>query len=37
MPAPLEFINFIDDNADVFIKRLSDAVAIPRCVYYPSS
>lgn len=29
MPAPLEFINFIDDNADVFIKRLSDAVAIP--------
>jgi hypothetical protein len=32
MPAPPEFIQFIDNNADAFIKRLSDAVAIPRCV-----
>ncbi|KAF8966547.1 hypothetical protein BDZ97DRAFT_1903667 [Flammula alnicola] len=29
MPAPTEFLNYIDSNADVFIKRLADAVAIP--------
>ncbi|TFK32085.1 hypothetical protein BDQ12DRAFT_617664 [Crucibulum laeve] len=29
MPAPAEFIKFIDSNADAFIQRLSDAVAIP--------
>lgn len=30
MPAPQEFIKYIDDKADAFIQRLSDAVAIPR-------
>ncbi|KAG5335580.1 hypothetical protein C0989_000969, partial [Termitomyces sp. Mn162] len=29
MPAPSEFLQFIDSNADGFIQRLSDAVAIP--------
>ena len=29
MPAPVEFLNYIDSNADAFIKRLADAVAIP--------
>ncbi|KAF9045441.1 hypothetical protein BJ165DRAFT_1477418 [Panaeolus papilionaceus] len=29
MPAPQEFLNYIDSNAESFIKRLSDAVAIP--------
>ncbi|KAF8960946.1 glutamate carboxypeptidase [Flammula alnicola] len=29
MPAPTEFLNYIDSKADVFIKRLADAVAIP--------
>ncbi|KAK7040719.1 hypothetical protein VNI00_009625 [Paramarasmius palmivorus] len=28
MPAPQEFLDFVDSNADVFIKRLSDAVSI---------
>jgi len=32
MPAPPEFINFVDNNANAFIKRLGDAVAIPRYV-----
>jgi Cys-Gly metallodipeptidase DUG1 len=30
MPAPQEFIKYIDDKADAFIQRLSEAVAIPR-------
>ena len=30
MPAPPEFINYIDANAPKFIQRLADAVAIPR-------
>ncbi|KAF8869810.1 glutamate carboxypeptidase [Infundibulicybe gibba] len=29
MPAPPEFLKFIDDNADAFIRRLGEAVAIP--------
>ncbi|GLB39750.1 putative peptidase dimerisation domain containing protein [Lyophyllum shimeji] len=29
MPAPPEFLQFVDNNADKFIKRLGDAVAIP--------
>jgi Cys-Gly metallodipeptidase DUG1 len=29
MPAPTEFLNYVDSNADAFIKRLADAVAIP--------
>ncbi|KAJ7594376.1 hypothetical protein C8J56DRAFT_435860 [Mycena floridula] len=29
MPAPKEFLKFVNDNADAFVKRLSDAVAIP--------
>lgn len=29
--APKEFLDFVDSNADAFIKRLADAVAIPRC------
>lgn len=29
MPAPAEFLSYIDSNADAFIKRLADAVAIP--------
>ncbi|KAF8065059.1 hypothetical protein FPV67DRAFT_1695822 [Lyophyllum atratum] len=29
MPAPTEFLDFVDTNADAFIQRLSDAVAIP--------
>ncbi|SJL10080.1 probable DUG1-Cys-Gly metallo-di-peptidase [Armillaria ostoyae] len=29
MPAPPELIKFIDDNAESFIKRLGEAVAIP--------
>lgn len=32
MPAPREFLDFVDANADAFIKRLGDAVAIPRYV-----
>lgn len=32
MPAPTEFLQFVDQNADAFIQRLSDAVAIPRFV-----
>jgi Cys-Gly metallodipeptidase DUG1 len=30
MAAPSEFLNYVDDNADRFIQRLADAVAIPR-------
>lgn len=30
MPAPQQFLEFIDANANNFIKRLADAVAIPR-------
>lgn len=30
MPAPGNFIEFIDKNADGFIQRLANAVAIPR-------
>ncbi|KAG5644004.1 hypothetical protein DXG03_009219 [Asterophora parasitica] len=29
MAAPTEFLQFVDDNADAFIQRLADAVAIP--------
>ncbi|KAF8639234.1 hypothetical protein AX17_001719 [Amanita inopinata Kibby_2008] len=29
MPAPPEFINYIESNADKFIQRLADAVSIP--------
>ncbi|KDR77094.1 hypothetical protein GALMADRAFT_66148 [Galerina marginata CBS 339.88] len=29
MPAPAEFLKYIDNNTDAFIKRLADAVAIP--------
>ncbi|KAG6887961.1 hypothetical protein C0995_011354 [Termitomyces sp. Mi166 len=29
MPAPAELLQFVDNNADNFIQRLSDAVAIP--------
>ncbi|TFK29507.1 CNDP dipeptidase [Coprinopsis marcescibilis] len=29
MAAPSEFLNYIDSNADAFIQRLADAVAIP--------
>lgn len=29
MPAPVEFLKFVDANADAFIKRLAEAVAIP--------
>jgi Cys-Gly metallodipeptidase DUG1 len=29
MPAPATFLGYIDENADRFIKRLADAVAIP--------
>jgi hypothetical protein len=32
MSAPAEFLDFIDKNADKFIQRLADAVAIPRSV-----
>lgn len=32
MSAPANFIDFIDRNADNFIQRLADAVAIPRSV-----
>jgi hypothetical protein len=31
MPSPPEIIDFIDNNADRFIQRLAEAVAIPRC------
>ncbi len=34
MPAPPEFLKFIDDNAEAFIKRLAEAVAIPRFVLF---
>jgi hypothetical protein len=30
MPAPDIFLKYVDENADHFIKRLADAVAIPR-------
>jgi hypothetical protein len=30
MPAPATFLGYIDENADRFIQRLADAVAIPR-------
>lgn len=30
MPAPPEFLKFIDDNASKFVARLGAAVAIPR-------
>jgi len=30
MAAPAIFLGYIDENADRFIKRLADAVAIPR-------
>ncbi|OCB89196.1 CNDP dipeptidase [Sanghuangporus baumii] len=29
MPAPRQFLNYVDANANNFIKRLADAVAIP--------
>lgn len=29
MPAPQEFLSFVDTNANAFIKRLAEAVAIP--------
>lgn len=30
MATPTEFLKFVDENADAFIQRLADAVAIPR-------
>lgn len=30
MAAPAQFLKFVDDNADKFVKRLGEAVAIPR-------
>ena len=36
MPAPREFVDFVDKNADAFIKRLAEAVAIPRSDMYIS-
>lgn len=30
MPAPSQFLEYVDSNANKFIKRLADAVAIPR-------
>src|ERR1700722_11257156 len=30
MPAPSKFLEYINNNADSFIQRLADAVAIPR-------
>ena len=30
MPVPAAFLGYIDENSDRFIKRLADAVAIPR-------
>jgi hypothetical protein len=30
MPAPPQFLEIIDQKADIFIQRLADAVAIPR-------
>jgi len=30
MAAPKEFLSYIDKNAESFIKRLAEAVAIPR-------
>jgi hypothetical protein len=35
MPAPQEFIDFVDKNAGSFVKRLAEAVAIPRYIYLP--
>lgn len=32
MPAPAEFLSFVDDNADSFISRLAVAVSIPSYV-----
>jgi len=29
MPAPSDFLQYVDSNADAFIKRLADAVSIP--------
>lgn len=29
MPAPTQFLSYIDSHADAFIQRLADAVAIP--------
>ena len=35
MPAPAAFLDFVDKNADKFIGRLADAVAIPRyCTFH---
>ncbi len=36
MPAPPDFIDYIDANAPKFIQRLTDAVAIPRYSSIPS-
>jgi Cys-Gly metallodipeptidase DUG1 len=33
MAAPAEFLQYIDTNADAFIQRLADAVAIPSYVF----
>lgn len=33
MPAPSDFLQYVDDHADDFIKRLADAVAIERCAF----
>ena len=35
MPAPAEFLKYVDSNADVFIQRLAEAVAIPSHVLHP--
>lgn len=34
MPAPPEFIEYVDTNADSFIQRLKTAVEIPRSSSY---
>jgi hypothetical protein len=32
MPAPATFLGYVDENADKFIQRLAEAVAIPRLI-----
>lgn len=34
--APAEFLQYVDAHKDAFVKRLADAIAIPRSVH-PSS
>ena len=35
MAAPKQFLDYVDANVEPFIERLSQAVAIPRCVLRP--